>query len=303
MKAYRLLIGDLIARLGWRFPALIALMSLVGLGEGAAVALLLPLLSGIGFAPASSHGPAIAILDKALAAVGAIDSVGILLVVIAISTIQTILFIALNWWMAKLGRHYQRQRQMELFRAFMQAKWSFVAGKKAGELTNVIVTECERLGVTFTLILSVISSLVVTLIYLGLLLLIAWPVTVSLVVFSLLGALAMTRLYRMSYLAGQGLAPLNAELQSLLGEQFSGAKIVKATASEDRATARIDPWCGGSRRPMRLSAFCRRWCAEFSSLSRWSASQAYSYLAIKGWEWRSAMSSSSLCCLRDCFRA
>ncbi|MGH6726266.1 MAG: ABC transporter ATP-binding protein [Pseudolabrys sp.] len=241
MKSYRLLIGDLFARLGWRFLALIALMSLVGLGEGIAVALLLPLLSGMGFAPASSQGPASAILHKALAAVGAVDSFGILLVIVAISTVQTLLFIALNWWNASLGRRYQRERQMELFRAFMRAKWSFIAGRKAGELTSVIVTECERLGVAFTLTLAVLSTTVVMLVYFALSLLIAWPIAVSLVAFSLLGGLALTRLYRMSYAAGHVLAPLNAELQSVLGEQFSGAKIVKATASENRAAARIDP--------------------------------------------------------------
>ena len=61
-------------RLRWRFPALIALMSLVGLSEGTPVALLLPLLSGIGIVPSSNHGPATAMLDKALTAVGAVDS-------------------------------------------------------------------------------------------------------------------------------------------------------------------------------------------------------------------------------------
>lgn len=74
MKTYRLLLADLMTRLRWRFPALIALMSLVGLSEGTPVALLLPLLSGIGIVPSSNHGPATAMLDKALAAVGAVDS-------------------------------------------------------------------------------------------------------------------------------------------------------------------------------------------------------------------------------------
>jgi ATP-binding cassette subfamily C protein len=255
MTAYRLLFGDLIVRLGWRFPALIALMTLVGLSEGTSIALLLPLLSGIGFAPTSNPGPAVAMLERGLALIGAVDTAGIIAVIIAVATGQAALFILLNWWTARLGRRYQSQRQLELFGAFMRARWIFIVGRKSGELTNVIVTESERLGTAFTISLSIISTLVVMLIYFGLSLLIAWPVTLSLIAFVLLGALAMVRIYRKSYVAGRALAPLNAELQSMLSEQFAGIKIVKATASENRAVARLDPLLRKLERANALATF------------------------------------------------
>jgi len=241
MKVYRLFLSDLATRLGWRFAALIALMSLVGLGEGTSVALLLPLLSVIGFAPGSNPGPAVATLERGLALVGAVDAGGILAVIVVVATVQLGLYVLLNWWTARLGRRYQRQRQMELFRAFMRARWTFVSARKSGELTNTIITECERLGQAFNISLAVISTFVVMMIYFGLSLLIAWPVTLGLIGFALVGAIAMLRLYRKSYDAGRAIAPLNAELQSMLSEQFAGVKIVKATASEGRAMARLDP--------------------------------------------------------------
>jgi ATP-binding cassette subfamily C protein len=243
MKVYRNLFRDLLARLGWRFPTVLALMALVGLSEGASIALLLPLLNRIGVQSAGSQGLATAMLERGLQLTGidATDPVAILVAIIAVSTVQTALFIILHWWCGKLARRYQSQRQSELFRAFMRARWVFVAARKSGELTNVIVTECERLGMAFTLSLSIISALVVVLIYVCISILIAWPVTLSLIAFALLSGLPMMGLYRKSYSAGQTLAPLNAELQSVLGEQFSGFKIIKATASEDRASARIDP--------------------------------------------------------------
>jgi ATP-binding cassette subfamily C protein len=238
---YRLLFNDLIARLGWRFPALIALMSLVGLTEGTSIALFLPLLGTIGLGSGANQGTATAALEKGLAFIGATDPVEVLAVIIAVALVQTALFITLYWWTARLARCYQSQRQSELFRAFMRARWSFITEKKSGELTNVIVTESERLGTAFTIALSLISTFVVMAIYLCLSLLIAWPITLSLIAFALVGGVAMSRLYRTSYAAGQAVAPLNAELQSLLGEQFTGVKIVKATGSEDRAAARVDP--------------------------------------------------------------
>ena len=229
------------ARLGWRFPALIAWTALVGISEGVAVVLLLPLLSRVGIAAAGDQGAANRLVDKSLALVGAKSTVAILAVVIVVATIQMVLSSALNWWTVGLGRHYQARRQLEIFRAFMRAKWSFIADKKAGEMTNAIITECERLGRAFTISLTLLGSLVVAIIYVALSVLIAWQVTVGLVVFALVAALAMSYLYKKSYALGGSLAPLNVELQSALNEQFAGAKFIKASAGGDRAAALIEP--------------------------------------------------------------
>jgi ABC-type multidrug transport system fused ATPase/permease subunit len=244
VNAYRLLFDDLTKRLGWRFPVLIACTALVGLGEGVSVVLLLPLLSRIGVAAVNSQGAVIELLDRALTLVGATSPLGILAVIIAIVAAQTILSIALVWWTAILARRYQSQRQLEMFDAFLRAKWSFIADKKAGEMTNAIVTECARLGAAFTIYLSLLASVVVTITYVVLSLIIAWQVTLSLIGFAVGAALAMTQLYRKSHAAGQSLAPLNAEFQSELTEHFAGVKFIKASAGIDRATARIESFVG-----------------------------------------------------------
>lgn len=255
MNVHRLLFGDLITRLGWRLPVLIVLTSIVGLGEGMSIALLLPLLSRMGIASAGNQGVARAIMEKGLSLVGATSPVGILVVIVSLTTIQTALLIALSSWSTTLARRYQSRRQMELFRAFMAAKWSFIVARKGGELTNVIVTEAERLGTAFTICLSVLSTAVVMLIYFALSMLVAWQVTLCLAVFSVLSALAMMGLYRKSYGAGRSLAPLSAELQSTLIEQFAAFKIIKATTSEQRAAVRIEPLVHHLERALALVSF------------------------------------------------
>ena len=255
MSAHGLLFGELLRRLGWRLTPLITLMTLVGLGEGVSVALLLPLLSLMGLSSGNNSGVAGQMLARGLSTVGATGPMEILAVIFAISTAQTALFIALNWWSTRLARRYQAKRQEELFRAIMGAKWSFVVDRKAGVLTNAMVTEAERLGTAFTIGLSIISTGVVMLTYFALSLLVAWQVTLCLAIFAVLTAVAMMRLYRQSYEAGQSLAPLSAELQSTLAEQFSAFKIIKATASEQRAAARIDPLVGQLERALALVSF------------------------------------------------
>jgi ABC-type multidrug transport system fused ATPase/permease subunit len=240
MNTYRLLFRDLTSRLGWRFPALIVCTALVGLGEGISVVLLLPLLNRIGIPAMSSQGATIKLLDTGLTRVGATGPLGILFVIIVIAAMQTTLAIGLSWWTVQLARGYQRQRQMELFSAFMWAKWGFLTDRKAGELTSAIITECDRLGGAFTLCLALLAAVVVTAIYATLSLFIAWQITLSLIGFACAAGVAMARLYRRTSAIGRSLAPLNADLQSGLIENFTGAKFIKAISGADRATARIE---------------------------------------------------------------
>ena len=255
MKAHRLLFGELAARLGWRFPVLILLMALVGIGEGMSVALLLPLLSQLGVASVGNQALAMTLLTKMLSFLGAVSPVQILVVILLLTSLQTGVFIGLNWWSTRLARYYQARRQVEVFQALMNAKWSFVVEHKAGEFSNAIITEAERMGTAFTLGLSIISTAVVMVTYFALSLLIAWQVTLCLAVFAALTAVVMMRLYQQSYAAGQSLTPLSAELQSTLTEQFAAFKIIKATSSEQRAVARIDPLLRQLERALMLVTF------------------------------------------------
>ncbi len=239
MSAHRLLFADLFECLRWRFPVLVAWTALVGLGESVSVVLLLPLLSRAGVVATGTQGQAVELLEEGLSWIGATSSFEILAVILAIATAQTVLSIALNSWTAKLARRYQAQHQLNLFAAFMSAKWNFIVEKKGGELTNALITECERLGRAFNICLGLLAGAVVTAVYVCISLLISWPVTLSLIVFATMAGLMMTHLYRRSFETGKSLAPLNSELLSLVNEQIAGAKFIKASAADERATLRV----------------------------------------------------------------
>jgi ATP-binding cassette subfamily C protein len=240
IKPYLLLFRDIVKHLRWRFPFVIAWTVLVGLGEGISVVLLLPLLNRIGMPTGGGQGTASKLLNHALALTGTTGPLTILLIIIAITAMQTVLAIRLTWWTTQLARSYQSERQIELFGAFMRAKWAFLADRKAGELTSAIVNECDRLGGAFTISLSLLAIVVVTAIYVALSLLVAWQVTVCLVAFAAVAGLALMQFYSRTYAIGRSLAPLNADFQSTLGESFSGAKFIKAISGTERATAQID---------------------------------------------------------------
>ncbi len=241
MNAYRLLFADLVRRLGWHFLLLMAWTVVVGLGEGASVMLLLPVLNRIGITAAGNQSFVVELLERTLTYLSS-NSVGkILIIFLVIATLQTALSLGLNFWTVRIARSYQSQRQLELFTAFMRAKWAFLTDRRAGELTNAIITECERLGRAFALCLSLLGSAIVAAIYVVLSALVAWQATVIIIGLAVASGLAMFRMYSKSYAAGEQLAPLNAHLQSFLSERFAGAKFIKASAGVDRAVAEIKP--------------------------------------------------------------
>jgi ABC-type multidrug transport system fused ATPase/permease subunit len=245
MKLYFRLLIDIVRYLRWKFPAILILMGLVGVTEGLSVSLLLPLFSQIGISYSAGPGLAGSLLHQALSAIGGSFGISSLLVIIVgVAALQAIFFIALHWWMTSASRSYKRGRQSQLFRAIMYAQWEFVSSKKAGELTNAIVSESERLAQSFYIGLYLISTFVGTCIYLVLALMIAWPITLALIGSAVVMTLAVLRLYGKSFAVGKSIAPLNAELQSILSERISGIKIVKATTSEAAAFARVNSIVG-----------------------------------------------------------
>jgi len=241
VTAYRLLFNDLVARLSWRVPVLVLWTSVVGLTEGAAIVLLLPLLNRVGIVASGNQSTVNDLLERALTFIGIESTAKILLFVIGVATIQMVLSVALNWWSVQVARSYQAQRQLELFGAFMRAKWTFLVDRKAGEMVNAIITECERLGRGFTLSLSLFGSAVVAFIYMAASAFVAWEVTLSLIGFALAAGFAMSSLYKKTFAIGQSLAPLNSQLQSVLDEQIAGAKFIKASAGVDQALTQIEP--------------------------------------------------------------
>ena len=214
---------------------------MVGLTEGTSIVLLLPLLNRIGIVTTAPKASPTQSLKKCLTLVGAHGTLKILMLIVAVATTQMILSVALNWWSIRLARNHQAQRQLELFDAFMRAKWTFIVDRKAGEMVNAIVTECERFGRAFVLAMSLFGSAIVALIYVALSAFIAWQATLSLIGFAIAAAIAMTGFYRKSYAFGQSLAPLNAQLQAMLDEQFAGAKFIKTSVGLDRAVLQVEP--------------------------------------------------------------
>lgn len=240
LNTYRTFLRDLSGTNGWRLPALIGVMSIVAFTDGLSVTLLLPLLSRVGIV--SSNSAAAVLINKILSAITPAGSgiVAILAVIIALSAAQMALSIFQGWWGAALIHHYETGWKLRLFHALLKADWLFLTGRKGGELSSAVVIETGRLGGAFYYFTLLSSTVVACIIYFLLAILVTWRATLLLLGLVVLMVLSIMPFYRLSHTAGHQTGVLNGELQVLVSESLSSAKIIKAAVSEQQMMNRVE---------------------------------------------------------------
>jgi ATP-binding cassette subfamily C protein len=225
---------------GRRLPLLVFLTFLNALLDGAMVASLLPLLKAVGGAPGSSDDRVTLAINGALSLVGlpataiAIAGFSIGLVVLGV-----IVFLAQAYLGAKLQTEYVASWQMRLFSGYFGSEFGFFRERRAGDLISAGITEPVRLGGAFYQANLILSSVLFIGVQIAVALVIA-PVVVAL----LFGAgtflfIVSVGLVRRGLMVGEEMTSANADFQSDAGELIAGAKFVKATATEERAVARL----------------------------------------------------------------
>jgi len=225
---------------GRRLPLLVFLTFLNALLDGAMVASLLPLLKAVGGAPGSSDDRVTLAINGALSLVGlpataiAIAGFSIGLVVLCV-----IVFLAQAYLGAKLQTEYVASWQMRLFSGYFGSEFGFFRERRAGDLISAGITEPVRLGGAFYQANLILSSVLFIGVQIAVALVIA-PVVVAL----LFGAgtflfIVSVGLVRRGLMVGEEMTSANADFQSDAGELIAGAKFVKATATEERAVARL----------------------------------------------------------------
>jgi ATP-binding cassette, subfamily C, bacterial len=221
-----------------RLTGLAALMAVVGLTEGLAILLLLPLLSRLGIASsAPSSGVATSLLGNIDGWTG--HRIGPLIVMIVVTVlVSSGLYLLQSWLLAATAHRYAAGWKERQLRAFFGAGWSFISAHKSGELLNSIITEPGRLAAATQNMASLAASLIISTIYIGYALLLSWQATLLLLLGCGCLVISIRRLYDQSRSIGATIGPLNAKQQVMIGEFLQSAKLVKAAGIEDVAVDR-----------------------------------------------------------------
>lgn len=234
--AFGLLLADVRDVLGLRAAVYVSVVALAGAVEGIGFAVLVPLLafSGIGgdTATAAATGGAVAVLQS-LGIEPTLTSTSIATVSVLVA--GTALFLLQARLGTALQAEYVLRWQQRLASAIFRARWEYLNRKPNGTLVNAVVTETQRLGGAFYQGTLLVTGVLHAILYLLVASALAAPATAMLIAGG--GVLfVLTRpLLRRAYTEGTRIAEENARLQSTVGELIAGAKLVKATGSEETA--------------------------------------------------------------------
>lgn len=226
---------------GQRLSLLVVMTFLAALFDGATVAGLLPLLNAVGGVAGSGEADRVTqLLNAGLQFFGITPSIfAIAACVVALIAIGAVVSLVQAYYSAKLQTEYVAHWQVRLFENYFAADFMFFRNRRAGDLISAAITEPVRLGGAFYQANLILSSILFIGVQIGVALFVA-PIVVG-VLFAVGSFLFLISvgLVRRGLLVGEEMTVVNADLQADAGELVSGAKFVKATATEERAVDRL----------------------------------------------------------------
>jgi len=237
---WKLFITDIWEKYRFRIVLLLFLMVINSFVDGIGLAMLLPFLSMLGIGDKTDN-KLTHLINSIFERYGfTFNLANLIILIIFMFFIQNIVYLIQTWFAAKLQTDYLAQWRKKLFYKYIMAGWPFFVINKVGNLTNILITETQRLSSAFYLNFQIISSTIISfIIYTALSFYLSWQITLSVFVVSILLFFITRGFVKKGYLIGKEITFFNKEFQVLLTEFIVGAKVIKATATEDFAYRKI----------------------------------------------------------------
>lgn len=208
--------------------------------EGIAVSLLVPLLSlalgGEGAAPMRpiqwmqqalpGHGPAFYVVAFCLLTFSAVAA-------------KNAVYLASQWWAARLRRRIAINLRQDLFDRLHSAELHLFEERSAGDFTNAFLTETHRTISAVDHLLLFGQRASIAFFYVVALLLISWPLTIAAGIIAFVMGLLLMAIYRRLGKRGAELTDLNKRFSSTLLESFAGVRLIRATDSQQFESRRF----------------------------------------------------------------
>lgn len=236
--AFLRLFADIRSVVGPSYWPYLSLVALTGLMEGVSLASIVPLLvlAGVGSRSTDSGGRVGDLMSSAFTGVGVEPTLlTIGAVVVAAVAVSALLFVLHARLGARLQAAYVCRWRQRLISAIFGARWSYLVSRRQGDLLNAIVTEPQHLTGAFYQTGVLLTAIVHSLVFM----IVAAALSLSTTALILCGGAMLFLVTRpmaaRAYRIGVLTSAENAALHSAASELISGAKLVKATATEPDA--------------------------------------------------------------------
>lgn len=227
----------------WALPALVLLGLLRSLTEGIGIGLFVPLLGGlVGGDPSGTAEPRF--VEWMTGFFGDVPpeqrTRAIALVVFAAivaSALLSYLHGALSGWVDGSIGHHLRQK---VFGRLLRASFGFIERDRSGHLLNVLTSDTWRTSDALKILIQMIVTTGTVLVYVALLLLLSWQLTVlvglAVLLVSLLIRAVTTRVREL----GKTVIQCNTELADRMVEGIDGMSVIRSCVRESYEQRRFD---------------------------------------------------------------
>lgn len=230
------LIHDIWNKFQLKATMLIVLMVCSSTMDGIGMALLFPFVSMVSVKEKIEHNYISDSLIHFLSYFGIEFNVkNLILIIIFVFLIQNLILLFQSYLSAKLQNDYVYLWRKNLFCSYFNASWYFFVRNKIGDLTNLIISETNRLGGSFYLLFTLLSAFIISIVYISISFLASWEITLIVVMSGLIIFFLTRKLVRKGYEIGKKISSYNSDFESSVQEFLSGAKIIKATSTEKLA--------------------------------------------------------------------
>ena len=225
-----------VTELRWRLAGAALVALALAAVEGTGLLLLVPLLSSIGLAV--NDGLASRIAGVAGAGFAALGLQPTLLTVLAIflvvSTCQAVLYRTYLLLNPSLEQQFVIALRQRLYSAIVRVEWSYFIGQRTNDLVHSVTSEVDRSGAAVYQLLTVMTGLVVSSVYIAIAFRLSPPLTV------LVGGIGLLLLWTMrgraeaSSRLGEKYSEINRRQFHMISESISGLKVAKSLGAERR---------------------------------------------------------------------
>jgi ABC-type multidrug transport system fused ATPase/permease subunit len=208
-------------------------MVAVGLLDGIGILMILPMLGVAGIIDFQGQGiPYLSELQPIQQYAKAWAVPVILGIYIAIVAGHNVLQRFIAVWIVKTQQAIAVRKRLDLYKALLQSEWAFFLKKRRSDLLHSITTELGRISVAVNVILDMTSSLLFTLIQVGIALWLSAKVTGLVLVCGAILAVFSRRYIRRSKQLGGSSSELGKSYLAGLTDQLNGIKEIKSNGLE-----------------------------------------------------------------------
>jgi ATP-binding cassette, subfamily C, bacterial len=213
---------------GW-IAAATALILLAGASDGAALALLVPLLNRLGAGTPALSGTMAGVLRFLPASLG-----GLLLVFVAVAIVRAIVSLAREVVVARIRFQFSVALRVRVYAAIANASWSHLRRRRAADFQAVFSSDIDRLDHGAYLLLELPARLAIVIAHLAVAAVIAPGFSALAVAFGLALAWGLRRHLRESRRIGEAISDATTRVAREITDFLQALKLTKSYGAETR---------------------------------------------------------------------